>query len=80
MLLLYSLENKNQNHIIKSAVGTSLYDITPTGRILNLLLSGGDIMKDLMLLVLKWILRCLLKKRPQSSKIEISIDIKIHKD
>lgn len=80
MLLLYSLENKNQNYIIKLAVGTSLYDITPTGRILNLLLSGGDIMKDLMLLVLKWILRCLLKKRPQSSKIEISIDIKIHKD
>lgn len=62
------------------AVETSLYGVTPTGRIVNLLPIGGDIMKDLMLLVLKWILRCLLKKRPQSSKIEISIDIKIHKD
>ena len=66
--------------IINLAVGTSLYGNIPNGQTLNLFAFGGDTLKDLMLLVLKWVLHCLLKKRPQSSKIEISIDIKIHKD
>lgn len=77
MLLLYSLENKNQNYIIKLAVGTSLYDITPTGRILNLLLSGGDIM-GFIAKVMKWLLH--IKRFQFKIKIEISVKIRIHKD
>lgn len=77
MLLLYSLENKNQNYIIKLAVGTSLYNITPTGRILNLLLSEGDIM-GFIAKVMKWLLH--IKRFQFKIKIEISVKIRIHKD
>lgn len=53
---------------------------TPTERIVNSFSIGGETMKDLILLVIKWILNCCLKKRNQSKEIEISITIKIHKD
>lgn len=53
---------------------------TPTERIVNSFSIGGDTMKDLILLVIKWILRYFLKKKSQSTTIEISINIQIHKD
>jgi L-lysine 2,3-aminomutase len=63
------LKNENQECIIKSAVGTSLYDITPTGRIVNLLLSGGDRMK-ILTSFLKWLISLLKKKKQPDIKIE----------
>lgn len=53
---------------------------TPNERIVNSFSIGGDTMKGLLILVLKWILNRFLKKRNQSKEIEISITIKIHKD
>ncbi len=63
------MKNENQECIIKSAVGTSLYDITPTGRIVNLLLSGGDRMK-ILTSFLKWLISLLKKKKQPDIKIE----------
>ncbi len=71
------MKNENQEYIIKLAVGTSLYDITPTGRIVNLLLSGGDIM-GFIAEAMKWLLH--IKRFQFKIKIEISVKIRIHKD
>ena len=61
----------------------SLYDIAPSGRILNLLSTGGDRMK-IFASFFKWIISLLKKKKQPDIKIEavnsnINITI-IHKD
>lgn len=63
------------------AVEISLYDIAPSGRILNLLPTGGDRMKIFAKVILWFVRKLFRKKQPHIEVVNfVNIQINIHKD